>query len=205
AVITFSGIGVHPGYAKGKMVSALKMAAAFIAKLPPDGVSPETTEGREGFVHPHDIRGNEETTTVKFLLRDFDVSNLDRQMHLLEGLATEVKAHYPNGDIKIERKAWYRNMKEMLDLRPEVTELAKEAVVRAGLEPISKPIRGGTDGARLSFMGLPTPNIFTGGHNFHSRREWIALQHMAKASETCLHIIDLWLEKGEKKGLLPKA
>jgi len=202
---TFHGIIVHPAYAKNKMVNAVKLAADFIASLPKDATSPETTEGREPYVHPRYVEGAEEKTIVKFLIRDFTMEGLPKLEKLLDDKANAVVAAYPGSRVEFETKHWYANMKEILDQRPDAVRLANAAVVAAGLEVVSKPIRGGTDGTRLSFMGLPTPNLFTGGHNFHGKREWIAVQHMQKSAEVCLRLVELWGQRGERQGLLPKV
>jgi tripeptide aminopeptidase len=201
-IVTVTGRNVHPGYAKDKMVNAMKVAADLIARLPKDGLSPETTEGREGYVHPHALQGNEELTTVQFILRDFTEAGLAEQRALIESCAHAAAAAYPGSSVSFDVTSSYRNMKVVLDRRPEVSGFAEEAVRAVGLEMTKKPIRGGTDGARLSFMGLPTPNVFTGGHNYHSRREWIAVQHMAKSVEVMLRLLGIWAERGEKRGLL---
>jgi tripeptide aminopeptidase len=200
--VTIRGRNVHPGYAKGKMVNAMKVASALIASLPRDGLSPETTEGREGYVHPHALQGNEEQTVITFILRDFTDAGLVEQRALIESCAHAAVASYPGSSVSFDVSSSYRNMKVVLDRRPEVSGFAEEAVRAAGLEMTKKPIRGGTDGARLSFMGLPTPNVFTGGHNYHSRREWIAVQHMEQSVDVVLRLLGIWAERGEKRGLL---
>ncbi|MFH2107539.1 MAG: peptidase T [Chrysiogenia bacterium] len=195
--INISGINVHPGMAKGKMVNAVKIAARIIEKLPKDTLSPETTEKREGYVHPHQISGNVETATVKFIIRDFTVKGLKKFEKRIEKITAKVTAQFPGskGEVKISES--YRNMKVILDKHPDVLAKAEQAVAMAGLKPERASIRGGTDGARLSFMGLPTPNLFTGGHNFHSKQEWIALEDMKKASEVIVNLMKLWA--AEKK------
>ncbi len=196
--ITINGVNMHPGYAKNKLVNAVKIASQFISQLPRDSMSPETTEKREGYIHVHAINGGVETTVIKFLIRDFTEDGLKEKEKYLKDLLDKVMKNYPkaNADFKIEES--YRNMKYILDKYPNVMNYAMEAVERSGLKPHKNLIRGGTDGARLSFQGLPTPNVFTGGHNFHSKREWISLQHMGKAVETIIHIAQIWAEKGEK-------
>ncbi len=193
----FRGVNVHPGYAKGKMVNSIKVAARFLEMLPRDALSPETTEGREGYVHPMAVTGNEEKTEVKFLVRDFLEEELGKKERFLEEKARAAVEEFPRSSLEVQVKTSYRNMKQVLDKTPEVTEFALEAVRMAGIEPRKNPIRGGTDGARLSFMGLPTPNIFTGGHNFHSKREWIAVQHMEKSAQVLLNLVKIWTEKGK--------
>ncbi len=201
--VTYRGINVHPGYAKGKMVNAIKVAADLIASLPRDGLAPETTDGREGYVHPRLVEGNEETAVVKFLMRDFTMEKVAEHEKFITDKAHAAAAKWPGSKVEIEITHSYKNMKVMLDKRAEAVTFAADAVRAAGVEVLNKPIRGGTDGARLSFMGLPTPNIFTGGHNFHGKKEWIAVQHMEKAAEVCLRLVEIWAEKGEKKGMLP--
>ena len=190
--VTFKGFNAHPGYAKGRMVSAIKLASEFVHRLPRHGLSPETTEGYEGYVHPHTIEGGVERSTVKLLLRDFAAKGLDDKARMLTDLANEVARPYPAASVEIERRESYRNMKEVLDRYPEVAEHAKAAMIRAGLKPYLRQIRGGTDGARLSFMGLPTPNLFAGEHNIHSRLEWTSVQDMDKAVEVIVQICRGW-------------
>ena len=196
AVVAFHGISVHTGTAKGRLVNAVKVAADFISRLPKDALSPETTEGREGFVHPGEIAGQTERCTVTLILRDHDDAKLAEHEALVRRLADEAVAAYPRARADVVVKRQYRNMKEYLRERPEIVEAAAEAVRRAGLEPRSAIIRGGTDGSRLSEMGLPTPNLFTGGHSYHSRREWACVQDMASAVETIIHLAAVWAEDG---------
>ena len=193
---TFKGFNAHPGYAKGRMVSAIKLASEFVHRLPRHGLSPETTDGYEGYVHPHTFQGGVERATVKLLLRDFTTKGLDDKARMLTDLADEVVRPYPAASVEIDRRESYRNMKEVLDRYPEVTEHAKAAMVRAGLTPQIRRIRGGTDGARLSFMGLPTPNLFAGEHNIHSRLEWTSVQDMDKAVEVIVEICRSWANSG---------
>jgi tripeptide aminopeptidase len=195
AVVTIKGVNVHPGYAKDVLVSGIKIAAELLAKLPKDGMSPETTEKREGYLHPHSIKGGVEHTEIVFLVRDFEEEGLKEKESFLQMLCNKFQNKYPNSSLTLEVQESYRNMKEILNRYPLVVDYALEAVRRTGLEPKQNLIRGGTDGARLSFMGLPTPNIFTGGHNFHSKKEWISVQHMAKAVETIIHICEIWTER----------
>ena len=190
--IDFNGVNVHPGYAKNKMLNSIKVASDFIERLPKDGLSPETTEKREGYVHPHSITGGVEKTTVKLLIRDFTVEGLVEKENYLKKLCDEVVAGYPRGSADLEVEEFYRNMRYKLDADPCVTEYALKAVEQAGLEPILNIIRGGTDGARLSYEGLLTPNIFTGGHNFHSRQEWISVEDMLKAVEVLVNLVQIW-------------
>ncbi len=197
-IFKIKGINVHPGYAKGKMVNAIKVASHFIELLPKDTMSPETTEKKEGYVHPTEFSGNEEEVKIVFLIRDFDESELKKKEEFLKELAEKAVSDYPGSSFEYEIKEYYRNMKQVLDKYPEVLNTAIEAIKMAGLEPIRKAIRGGTDGATLSFKGLPTPNLFTGGHNFHSKREWISYQSMEKAVDVLLNIVKLWAEKEKK-------
>jgi len=195
AVIKITGVNVHPGYARGKLVNAVKIAAEIVTQLPPDRLSPETTEKREGYVHPHQFSGNVESATIKLLVRDFTVEGLHEKEAFLENLAQEVMKKHPKASLGFKVEESYRNMKYELDKNPRVVALAVEAVRRAGVEPVKSIIRGGTDGSRLSFMGLLTPNIFTGGHNFHSRQEWISIQDMEKAVAVILELVQLWAEE----------
>jgi tripeptide aminopeptidase len=190
--IVFKGFNAHPGYAKGRMVSGLKLAAEFVHRLPRHGLSPETTDGYEGYVHPHTLQGGVERATVKMLLRDFSTSGLDEKAKMLTDLAAEIVRPYPAASVEVQRQESYRNMKEVLDRYPEVIEHAKHGIERAGLAPRSRQIRGGTDGSRLSFMGLPTPNLFAGEHNLHSRVEWTSVQDMDKAVQAIVEICRSW-------------
>jgi tripeptide aminopeptidase len=193
--VTFHGFNTHPGFAKGKMVNAIKVAADFITRLPKDGLSPETTAAYEGFVHPYMMDTGVESTSVKLLVRDFNTPKLQEMEQLVEQLAREAVDAFPGSRVEINVEESYRNMKEVLDHHPDVVENACEAFRRAGLEPAIEPIRGGTDGSRLSFMGLPTPNIFAGEHNFHSRYEWISTSDMHKAVEVIIELCQVWEER----------
>jgi len=190
--ITFQGIPFHPGNARGRLVNSIKIASAFVDKLPKDGNSPETTERMEGFVHPNAIEGGVEDTTIKFIVRDFDDDGLRKREEALRALAEETVRKYPNSNFTFKVAKSYRNMRHVLDKHPQVVEKAMKAVRMAGLQPKLHSIRGGTDGARLCYMGLPTPNLATGGHNFHSRLEWISTQDMKKAVEIIVNLIRLW-------------
>jgi len=190
--VTFHGFNTHPGYAKGRMVNAIKVAAAFIDRLPADGLSPETTDDHDGFVHPYVVHASVERTSVRLIVRDFVTAGLRDKATMLEMLAREACARFPGARLDVAVEEQYRNMKEVLDDRPEIAEHAREAIRRAGLEPRSRPIRGGTDGSRLSFMGLPTPNLFAGEHNFHSRLEWVSVQDMEKAVEVIVNLARIW-------------
>lgn len=191
---TFRGFNTHPGYAKGRMVNAIKLAARFIDRLPPDRLSPETTAVREGFVHPYVVQASVDRTTVKLLLRDFDTAGLAGKAAWLRGLADEVVAAVPGAAVDVTVDEQYRNMREVLDHHPQVVERAREAIRRAGLTVRERPIRGGTDGSRLSFMGLPTPNVFAGEQNFHSRLEWVSVQDMEKSVEVIVELAKVWEE-----------
>ncbi len=195
AILTIYGRSAHPGFAKGKLENAVKIAADILSALPKDRLSPETTEGKEGFIHPTSIQGQAEKAVVKFIIRDFETAKLKEKEELLRQIADEVLSRYPNSKCELEIVEQYRNMKEILDQHPQVVEYAVEAIRRAGMTPIRSSIRGGTDGSRLSFMGLPCPNIFTGGHAFHSKLEWITVQDMQKAVETLIELVKIWEEK----------
>jgi tripeptide aminopeptidase len=192
--LIFNGFNAHPGYAKGRMVSALKLASEFVHRLPRHGLSPETTDGYDGYVHPHHIQGGVERATLKMLLRDFTTGGLDDKARMLSDLAEEVVRPFPSASVQVERKESYRNMKEVIDRYPEVVAHVKAAMKRAGLTPRFRQIRGGTDGARLSFMGLPTPNLSAGEHNIHSRLEWTSVQDLDKAVEVIVEICRSWAE-----------
>jgi tripeptide aminopeptidase len=192
--ITFEGFNTHPGFGKGRLINSIKIAADFLTRLPKEGLSPETTEKREGFVHPYVMEASVEKTSVKFLIRDFVTAGLKEKEALLEKLARETVAAWPGSSFVAKVDESYRNMKEVLDKFPQVVEYAREAVRRSGVEPREEAIRGGTDGSRLSFMGLPTPNIFAGEHNFHSRLEWVSVQDMEKAVEVIVNLAQIWEE-----------
>jgi tripeptide aminopeptidase len=187
------GISAHPGFAKGKMVSALKVAAEIVAELPKSDLSPETTEGKEGFIHPVHIQGSIEEASIQFILRSFKTNDLKRQQDLIRQICEESVSKFPGSRFEIKVVEQYRNMKEVLDKYPEVVSNAVEAVRQSGLTPVLRSIRGGTDGSRLSFMGLPCPNIFAGEHAFHSRMEWVTVQDMQKSTETIVRLAGLWV------------
>jgi tripeptide aminopeptidase len=195
ATITIQGVSAHPGFAKGRMEHAIKIAAAIVGRLPKETCSPETTEGREGFLHPTGIEGALESARIDLIVRDFTEQGLKQKEALLESVVHDVMKNYPRSTYRIEVKPQYRNMKEVIDRHPEIVEYAVEAVRRAGLKPVKASIRGGTDGSRLSFMGLPCPNIFAGEHAFHSRLEWVSRQDMEKAAETIVHLAMIWEER----------
>ena len=193
--ITFHGFNTHPGYARGRMVNAIKLAARFIDRLPGDRLSPETTDGRDGFVHPYVVEAGVERTSVKLLIRDFDTRELAAKEAWLRELAAAVVSDVPGASIEVVIEEQYRNMREVLDDHPLVVEHARQAIARAGLDVRERPIRGGTDGSRLSFMGLPTPNIFAGEQNFHSRLEWVSVQDMEKAVDVIVELAKVWEER----------
>ena len=195
ALITIHGVSSHPGFAKGKMESAIKIAAEIVAQLPADRLSPESTEGKQGFVHPVAIRGSVEEATIEFIVRDFTDEALAKHEALLEEITRSVLNNYPNSRYDFKVTEQYRNMKKVLDQHPQVIAFGLEAIRRAGLEPKLQSIRGGTDGSRLSFMGLPCPNIFAGEHAFHSKVEWVSVQDMQKAVDSLIHLLLLWQEK----------
>jgi tripeptide aminopeptidase len=195
ATITIEGVSTHPGFAKAKMEHAIKIAAAIVDRLPKDSCSPETTEGREGFLHPIAISGALEQATLGLIVRDFTEAGLEDKEALLERIVRDVMKDYPRSTYRIDIKQQYRNMKEVIDAHPETVDYAIEAIRRAGLEPVRSAIRGGTDGSRLSFMGLPCPNIFAGEHAFHSRLEWVSRQDMEKAVQTIVHLAMIWEER----------
>ncbi|GAB4222071.1 MAG: peptidase T [Acidobacteriota bacterium] len=195
ALVTIVGRDVHPGYAKGKMINALRVAARLIESIP-QGMSPECTEGREGYLHPVSLEGNTGDARVAYIVRDFEVEGLERLERYLEQTVEALRREFEGARIELEFKEQYRNMKLYLEKEPRAVQFALEAVRAAGVEPKLTAIRGGTDGARLSAMGLPTPNIFAGGINFHSKFEWVGVATMVKATETILHLVRLWAEKG---------
>lgn len=192
--IKIDGISIHPGYAKNKMVNALKIASNLIDSLPKDRLSPETTSGKEGFVHPVNMSGSVEEATIDFIIRDHDTSKLATHEAELESITKAVVSQYPGASYTFTINEQYRNMKEVLDNYPRVVDIAMIAIERAGMKAEKRSIRGGTDGSRLSFMGLPCPNIFAGGHAFHGKQEWVSIQDMQKAVLTILHIAALWEE-----------
>jgi tripeptide aminopeptidase len=193
--IAIEGVSTHPGFAKGKMEHAIKIAAAIVDRLPKNTCSPETTEGREGFLHPIGLSGTLETATLGLIVRDFTDEGLREKEALLENIVKEVMRDFPHSSYRMEVKQQYRNMKQVIDRHPEIVDNAMEAIRRAGLSPVKTSIRGGTDGSRLSFMGLPCPNIFAGEHAFHSRLEWVSRQDMEKAVQTIVHLAMIWEER----------
>lgn len=189
------GVSAHPGFAKGKMESALKIAGEILANLPKDRLSPESTEQKEGFIHPTGVQGTVEKTNINFIIRDFGDDGLAAHEAELKGIADKVLEAYPNSKFEFKVTEQYRNMKKVLDKYPQVAANAVAAISRAGITPKQSSIRGGTDGSRLSFMGLPCPNIFAGEHAFHSKHEWVSVQDMEKAVATIVHLAQIWEEK----------
>jgi tripeptide aminopeptidase len=200
AVVTFRGRSAHPGTAKGKLVNAVKLASEFVERLPKDSLSPETTEGREGFVHPRLIEGSAERARVVFIVRDFESDLVEQHEQLLRELAGEVVAGIEGAGVEISVREQYRNMREVLEQHPRVLAAAEEAARRVGLEPRTGSIRGGTDGSMLTAKGLPTPNIFTGGNEYHSVREWISVQDMATSAAAAVELVRLWAEPEWRNG-----
>lgn len=198
ATITIHGVIAHPGYAKDKLVNAIKIAGAVLDALPKNEWSPETTSDKQGFIHPVSISGIAEKATISFIVRDFDTALLQTHHNRLKQVAENVVAGYKGASMEYVAKEQYRNMKEVLDKFPQVAAYASEAIGRAGLTVKKESIRGGTDGSRLSFMGLPCPNLFTGMQNIHSKLEWIGVNDMVKAAETIVHLGMIWEEKSRK-------
>jgi tripeptide aminopeptidase len=194
-VISINGISAHPGFAKGKMESAIKIAGEIIASLPKDRLSPESTQKMEGFVHPTSISGSVEEATIKFIVRDFSDEKLIKHEAELKAIMDKVLESYPNSNGEFVVTEQYRNFKKILDQHPEIVNHGIKAIERAGIQPIPSTIRGGTDGSRLSYMGLPCPNIFAGEHAFHSKVEWVSVQDMQKSAETIIHLSMIWEEE----------
>jgi tripeptide aminopeptidase len=194
--VTFQGFNTHPGLATGKMVNSIKVAADFVSRLPRNGLSPETTGGRDGFVHPNHVDASVDRTSVRFIVRDFRTEGLAEKQARLEALAREAVAAWPGSSVSFAVSESYRNPRETLEKHPEIVEFAREAIRRVGLEPVETAIRGGTDGSILTAMGLPTPNLFCGQHNFHSRLEWVSAQDMEKAVDMVVELVRVWDERG---------
>lgn len=195
--LTIHGVITHPGYAKDKLVNAMKVASDVLASLPKNELSPETTEGKQGFIHPTHISGIAEKVTIEFIIRDFVTAGLKDKEDLLESIVRKTIDKFPGASYEFKATEQYRNMKEVLDKHPHVVEYAKQAIKRAGFDEIKmESIRGGTDGSRLSFMGLPCPNLFTGMQGIHSKKEFISIQDMNKAVETIVHLACIWEENG---------
>ncbi|MCB0635566.1 MAG: peptidase T [Lewinella sp.] len=191
--VTIHGLSAHTGFAKGKLVNALKIAGDFLASLPKD-LAPEATSDKEGFVHPNTMSGSVEKVVINFIIRDFVTAKLDDHQQVLRNLLDKAVAPYPKARYDFEVIEQYRNMKDVLDQHPEVVAKAEEAIRLAGMTPEKRSIRGGTDGSRLSFMGLPCPNIFAGEHAFHSKQEWVTVQDMEKTTEVLIHLAQLWAQ-----------
>jgi tripeptide aminopeptidase len=198
ATVVFKGKSTHPGYAKNILVNASFAAADFLTRFnDPKVPRPETTEGREGFVHPYNSLLDIEESTVRVLLRNFDMSGVDQQEAMIRAMLDETMKKFPNVQATMDVRVGYLNMKEELKKHPQLVQYASEAATRAGVKPKMKPIRGGTDGARLTFMGLATPNLFTGGHNFHGKLEWNSRRGLEKSTETLVNLVQIWAEKGK--------
>jgi tripeptide aminopeptidase len=192
--LTINGVSAHPGFAKGKMESAIKILADILSALPKDKLTPEATSGKEGFIHPVSFHGQAEQAEAQFIIRDFEDELLKQHEATLEKIVKEVMKAYPNSTYEFKVTAQYRNMKKVLDKYPQIIANGIEAIKRAGLLPKKQSIRGGTDGSRLSFMGLPCPNIFAGEHAFHGKQEWVSVQDMEKAVQTIVNIANIWEE-----------
>jgi tripeptide aminopeptidase len=199
-LLTVRGVEVHPGQATGKLVNALRLAARIVAALPADTLTPETTGGREGFIHPHELSGTPGKSVVRLIVRDFDDERLDQHVALVERVAREIVDAEPRACLEFAAREQYRNMHRVLSQVPEVTDAADAAIRAEGIEPIRRPIRGGTDGSILSARGLPTPNIFTGGHEYHSVREWASVQDMAAAAAVVVRLAGVWSSRNEHAG-----
>jgi tripeptide aminopeptidase len=195
ATIVIQGVSTHPGFAKNKMESAIKIASRIVERLPQNTCSPETTEAKEGFVHPVSIGGTIDNSSIQLIIRDFTTEGLTEKAVMLENIVKDVLTGFPHSSYTFTVKEQYRNMKLVLDQHPQVVDYALEAIRRAGVEPVRSSIRGGTDGSRLSFMGLPCPNIFAGEHAFHSRHEWVSVQDMQAAVRTIVELCQIWEEK----------
>ena len=193
--IIINGVSTHPGDAKDKMMNAIKIAADFVSSFPKDSYSPETTSGREGFFHPVKLGGTVEHATIELIIRDFHTHKLVQYENYLKDKLFDLLESYPGATADFQVKEQYRNMKEVLDQHPQVSEYAKMAIARAGMEVKESSARGGTDGSRLSFMGLPCPNIFTGEMAFHGKHEYVSVQDMQKSVETIVHLAQIWEEK----------
>jgi tripeptide aminopeptidase len=196
ATLKIYGVSTHPGFAKGKMESAIKILAEVLDALPKDTLTPEATHQKEGFIHPVSINGQVEEAEAQFIIRDFTDEKLAEHGQFLDGIVKRVMANYPKSTYTLEIKAQYRNMKQVLDQHPKIVQYGIEAIERAGVVAKQQSIRGGTDGSRLSYMGLPCPNIFAGEHAFHSKQEWVSVQDMEKAVQTIINIACIWEEKG---------
>jgi tripeptide aminopeptidase len=195
AVVTVHGTNIHPAIAKGRMVNAVRLAGLFLDRLPRLAQSPETTAKREGFLHPYRIEGGVDRTVIQILLRDFDTPKLGERAELLKAVARTIEAEYPTAQVEVQVKTQYRNMADGLSKEPRAVPLAQEAMKRAGLEPRLEIVRGGTDGSRLTEMGLPTPNLSTGEHNFHSPLEWVCEEELAAAVRVVIELAGVWAKE----------
>ncbi len=195
--VTIRGVDVHPGQATGKLVNAVRIVAELLSALPSDGLSPETTSGREGFIHPYSLQATAGEAHLRAIVRDFDEQRLNEHVELFERTAQQVLDRHPRARMEIDVRRQYRNMRSYIDAVPHIVDAAEAAIRAEGIEPVRTPIRGGTDGSRLSEMGLPTPNLFTGGHEFHSVREWASVNDMASAAATIVRLADVWTRAGE--------
>jgi tripeptide aminopeptidase len=191
-LLTVYGVDIHPGWATGKLVNAARLAGRILAELPADRLTPETTSGRDGFIHPYEVQGTASRAVVRAIVRDFDDELLDRHVALLTRTATEVVAAEPRARLDVKVRPQYLNMRRHIDAVPEIVERAEQAIHAEGLEVVREPIRGGTDGSMLSARGLPTPNLFTGGHEYHSVREWASVQDMASAAAVVVRLAEAW-------------
>jgi tripeptide aminopeptidase len=194
ATVSIDGIEVHPGFATGKLVNATRLAGRILAALPPE-LSPEATSGRQGFIHPFEVQGSAGRAVIRTIVRDFDDDLLERHVALLRATAQEVADSEPRARVEVDVRHQYPNMRAHLEHNPEVVAVAERAIRNEGIEPLRTPIRGGTDGSRLSEMGLPTPNMFTGGHEYHSVREWASVQDMAAAAATIVRLAEAWTQR----------
>jgi tripeptide aminopeptidase len=192
--IRIEGVDVHPGFATGQLVHAGRLAARILTALPSDRLTPETTSGREGFIHPYELTATSARATIEFIVRDFDDDLLQQHVDLLRSTAEEIMATEPRARMEFDARAQYPNMRTHLDAFPDVVTKAEQAIRAEGIEPVRNPIRGGTDGSLLSAKGLPTPNLFAGGHEFHSVREWVSVQDMASAAAVVVHLARIWTE-----------
>jgi tripeptide aminopeptidase len=198
AVLSIEGVGVHPGYAKDKLVNAIRILGDFVTRLPRE-LSPEMTEGRQGYIHPYMVEGQTEKVKLRLLLRDFEMAGIEKYQALLQNAAAEVQKMHPRARITLEVKESYKNMRYQIEQEPRLVAYAEEAIKRTGVKPKHTIIRGGTDGARLSYMGLPCPNLFAGGEAIHSTLEWVPVQVMNKAAETIIRLAEIWAERSTTK------
>jgi tripeptide aminopeptidase len=197
AIVTIEGVDVHPGFATGKLVNAARLAARVLAALPADTLTPETTSGRDGFIHPYEVQATAGRAVIRAIVRDFDDDKLAEHVELLRRTAEQVVAEAPGARLEVDVQEQYPNMRRFLKDHPRIVAAAERAIRAEGIEPVRNPIRGGTDGSRLSEMGLPTPNIFAGGHEFHSVREWVSVQDMAAAAATIVRLAAEWAAAGD--------